>query len=67
MYPRSLALIRSSLAAFDKQQIPYRIEGVMWHQGENDMFEENYMKYYGVNLANLLTKWRRDRLEVLYW
>ncbi len=60
MYPRSLALIRSSLAAFDKQQIPYRIEGVMWHQGENDMFEENYMKYYGDNLANLLTKWRRD-------
>ncbi len=62
MYPRSLALIRSSLAAFDKQQIPYSIEGVMWHQGENDMFEEDYMKHYGKNLANLLTKWRRDLL-----
>ena len=60
MYPRLMALIRSSLAAFDKKQIPYRIEGVMWHQGENDMFEEGYMKNYGVNLANLLAKWRRD-------
>jgi hypothetical protein len=60
MYPLALGLIRSSLAEFDKKKIPYRIEGVMWHQGENDMFEKDYMANYGENLANLLAKWRRD-------
>ena len=60
MYPLTLQLIRSSLAAFDEQEIPYRIEGVMWHQGENDMFEADYMKDYGRNLAHLLARWRRD-------
>ncbi|MFT4640166.1 MAG: hypothetical protein ACI8T1_003491 [Verrucomicrobiales bacterium] len=60
MYPLALSLIRSSLAKLDAQKIPYRIEGVMWHQGENDMFEKDYMLNYGANLANLLTKWRRD-------
>jgi hypothetical protein len=60
MYPLALELIRSSLAELDKQQIPYRIEGVMWHQGENDMFNKEYMANYGANLENLLAKWRRD-------
>ena len=32
----------------------------MWHQGENDMFEESYMKNYGKNLKNFLESWRRD-------
>jgi hypothetical protein len=60
MYPLALALIRSSLAELDRQNISYRIEGFMWHQGENDMFNEAYMANYGKNLANFLACWRRD-------
>ena len=60
MYPLTLELIRSSLAELDKRNIKYRIEAVMWHQGENDMFVKEYMENYGDNLANFLTKWRRD-------
>jgi len=60
MYPLTLELIKSSLADLDKRGIKYRIEGFMWHQGENDMFEKDYMPSYGENLKNFLAKWRRD-------
>ena len=60
MYPLTLDLIKSSLADLDKRGIKYRIEGFMWHQGENDMFEKDYMPSYGENLKNFLAKWRRD-------
>mgnify|MGYP001228696004 CR=1 FL=1 len=60
MYPLALELVRSSLAELDKQGIKYRIEGFMWHQGENDMFNQDYMPSYGKNLANFLACWRRD-------
>ncbi|MFP6667613.1 MAG: sialate O-acetylesterase [Pirellulales bacterium] len=60
MYPLALDLIKASLADLDKRKIRYRIEGFMWHQGENDMFNEGYMAAYGKNLANFLARWRRD-------
>ena len=60
MYPLMLEQVRSSLAELDKKKIDYRIEGFMWHQGENDMFEEGYMPAYGKNLENFLASWRRD-------
>ena len=60
MYPLTMDLIKSSLAEFEEQGIPYRLEGVMWHQGENDMFDEQYLANYGRNLANFLNRWRRD-------
>ena len=60
MYPLALELIRSSLDALTKKGIDYRIEGFMWHQGENDMFEESYLRDYGKNLANFVTRVRRD-------
>ncbi len=60
MYPLALELVRSSLAELDKQNIKYRIEGFMWHQGENDMFNPDYMPNYGKNLENFLASWRRD-------
>lgn len=60
MYPLALDLIRASLAELDAQGIAYRLEGFMWHQGENDMFEEDYMKHYGRNLGNFISCWRRD-------
>ncbi|HIF30844.1 MAG TPA: hypothetical protein EYQ75_04070 [Planctomycetaceae bacterium] len=60
MYPLALGLIQSSLAELDRQKIKYRIEGFMWHQGENDMFNKDYMPNYGKNLKNFVAKWRRD-------
>ena len=60
MYPLALDVVRSSLADLDKQKIAYRIEGFMWHQGENDMFNKDYMPNYGRNLKNFLARWRRD-------
>lgn len=60
MYPLALELIRSSLAELDKKNIKYRIEGFMWHQGENDMFNAEYMENYGKNLAHFLACLRRD-------
>lgn len=60
MYPLTLNWIRSALADLKRRKIPYRIEGFMWHQGENDMFNKDYMPNYGKNLTNLLAKWRRD-------
>jgi hypothetical protein len=60
MYPLALETIRTALADLDKRKIKYRLEGFMWHQGENDMFNKDYMPNYGKNLKNFLAKWRRD-------
>ena len=60
MYPLTLQLVRSALADLERRKIRYRLEGVMWHQGENDMFEEGYMPNYGKNLKNFIASWRRD-------
>lgn len=60
MYPLALDLVRSSLAELDAQKIPFRVEGIMWHQGENDMFEKDYLPNYGRNLKRFITRWRRD-------
>jgi hypothetical protein len=60
MYPLALDWIRSALAVLDEQGRKYRIEGVCWHQGENDMFNEGYMSSYGENLSNFLACLRRD-------
>ena len=64
MYPLALKLVRSSLRELEKKKISYRIEGFMWHQGENDMFNEDYMANYGRNLKNFLAKWRRDLMAI---
>ncbi len=60
MYPRALNVIRASLAELEEKKIPYRLEGFMWHQGENDMFNEAYMANYGENLKKFLARWRKD-------
>ncbi len=60
LYPLALDLVRSSLAELDRKKIAYRIEGFMWHQGENDMFDATFKPNYGANLKNFLASWRRD-------
>jgi len=47
LYPLALQLVQSSLAELEKKNIPYRIEGFMWHQGENDMFSKKFKPNYG--------------------
>ena len=60
LYPEALHLVRSSLSELDRKKVAYRIEGFMWHQGENDMFDEKFKPNYGKNLKNFLASWRRD-------
>ncbi len=60
MYPLALETIRKALTDLDKRKIKYRLEGFMWHQGENDMFNKDYLPNYGKNLKNFLAKWRHD-------
>lgn len=60
MYPLALLWIRDALDDLDERGIKYRLEGFMWHQGENDMFNKQYMDNYGRNLKNFLASWRRD-------
>lgn len=60
MYPLFLETVRSSLAALDEKGVDYRLEGLMWHQGENDMFVDEYRENYGANLTNFLARVRAD-------
>ena len=60
MYPLALNLVKSALNELKKKNIEYELEGFMWHQGENDMFNEDYMNNYGENLQNFLKRWRED-------
>lgn len=60
LYPLALQWVRDSLAELEARGIEYQLEGFMWHQGENDMFNAEYMSNYGKNLKNYLACWRRD-------
>jgi hypothetical protein len=60
LYPLALQLIQSALSELDRKNVAYRIEGFMWHQGENDMFSKEFKPNYGANLKNFLAAWRRD-------
>lgn len=60
MYPLLLEQVRGALAELEQEGIPYRLEGFVWHQGENDMFEASYMPAYGQNLAGFVSAVRRD-------
>ena len=60
LYPLALQLVQSSLAELDRKGVAYRIEGFMWHQGENDMVSKEFKPNYGKNLKNFLASWRRD-------
>ncbi len=60
LYPLALQLVRDSLAELRRRAIPYRLEGFMWHQGENDMFDPILRARYGPNLRAFVERWRRD-------
>ena len=60
LYPRTLHLIRESLAELDKRGMRYQFEAVMWHQGENDMLDGNLYKQYADGLTKLVARLRAD-------
>ena len=60
LYPLALEHVRASLAELERKKIAYRIEGFVWHQGENDMFDKAYKPAYAANLKNFIACWRRD-------
>jgi hypothetical protein len=60
LYPLLLQTVRDALAGLDKKRVPWRLEGFVWHQGENDMFDDGFRANYGQNLANFVACVRRD-------
>ncbi len=60
MYPLLLDTVRSAMADLERQGFTPTLKGFFWHQGENDMFEEAYLRDYGVNLANFMKRVRAD-------
>lgn len=60
LYPLLLRTVRGSLALLDEKRVRYRLEALVWHQGENDMFEDAYRDVYGANLENFLGRLRAD-------
>lgn len=60
LYPLALATVREALGELDRRRVEWRLEGFVWHQGENDMFDDAFRSSYGANLANFVACWRRD-------
>ena len=60
MYPLLLKTVRAAMADLEERGFDPVLEGFFWHQGENDMFEESYLRNYGENLAEFLTRVRTD-------
>ncbi len=60
LYPLAIDHVRSALAELDRKHMAYRLEGFMWHQGENDMFHKDFRPAYAKNLTNFIASWRRD-------
>lgn len=68
LYPRTLELIRGALKNLSDQGIPYQIEGVLWHQGENDMLDRRVNGSYAANLTRIIKQFRKDlHLPNLKW
>ena len=57
LYPK--ALLCPGLIGEWTKDIRFRVEGLMWHQGENDMFNDDYPSY-GDHLSRFIQCWRRD-------
>lgn len=68
LYARTLTLVQTALAALTAEGLSWRFEGVLWHQGENDMLNNGYVAQYEANLAALIAQLRTDlELPALPW
>jgi hypothetical protein len=60
MYARTLTLVQAALTSLTNDGIPWVLEGVLWHQGENDMLNSGFVAQYATNLTNLIDRFRTD-------
>ncbi|MDP6543223.1 MAG: sialate O-acetylesterase [Phycisphaerae bacterium] len=60
LYARLMKQIADRLKDLDAKGIKYRIEAMMWHQGENDMFNREGIVSYEKNLRNFIANLRKD-------
>jgi hypothetical protein len=60
LYPRFISLVRASLAQLDKRRIPWQLEAMFWHQGENDMLSREHNPRYEAGLTRFLARVRAD-------
>jgi hypothetical protein len=60
LYARLIDQVRSRLAELKAEGKTYRIEAMMWHQGENDMFHQEGKVTYEKNLTHFIARIRRD-------
>ncbi len=68
LYPKTLQLIRESLQSLEQQGLRYRVEAVLWHQGENDMLDRGLVPNYAKGLERLIGQLRLDLgLPQLKW
>lgn len=60
LYPRTLRLVREALAELDARGVRHSLEGVVWHQGENDMLDRDLVPRYAAGLERLIGRLRAD-------
>jgi len=60
LYPRTLKLVRESLQELDRRGVRYQLEGVLWHQGENDTYFTPYRRHYAVWMQRCISQVRQD-------
>jgi len=60
LYRTAMNLIKSSLADLRRKGIKYKLEAVLWHQGENDMLNRKFRGVYGQGLSYFITKVREE-------
>ncbi|MCP3916402.1 MAG: sialate O-acetylesterase [bacterium] len=60
MYERTITLMQTALADLTSEGIDWRLEGVLWQQGENDMLNSTYVNEYGMRLSALMDRFRAD-------
>lgn len=60
LYPLLIGTVQDALADLAEDGVEHRLEGFVWHQGENDMFEDAFRANYGANLSNFMARVRTD-------
>ena len=60
LYSRLMSQVAARCKDLDDKGVKYRFEAVMWHQGENDMFNKTGIVTYEKNLRNFIAHVRKD-------
>ncbi len=60
MYARTLDLVQRALAELDGRGVAWKLEAVVWQQGENDMLNSESVARYGERLGALIARLRED-------